>query len=461
MSTDQLSHALRNLVADVERGAKGPDAAELWGAGRRRRVGTVVLPAVVAACVAAVVAAVVWPSGVPQAVVPAERSGDVGASRLTAYPKTIAKPPFTQVTRAPSVTAALVPSGGSDRPPYAVSPEGEVTRVALPHSAFGLPDQAPSLSPDGRWVARGVVLTDLVRGETTPSEAEQTRLDRRWTPPQEPSWWSPDSRRVFVAAVNQGALRSDGVVVGVDGTTTEVPLVEGGLQATFAGWLDDDTLLALLDLGEGLTRLEVRTWSMGDPSWTSDDVVLSWSRDDSAELRALLSPDGSRLLLTAANIDAETNELARTWAMLFDPRSGARLGMPLTDGSLDVSKWAEGSAAGWEGWGCRPAWHDGLPIMTDRGVRGFVNPSGREGDDELVSVSSRYDQPCVAFAGNELRGTPVGNPALVWKERLWAWGLPVLGVTLAGLALWAWNRRHRGAWRQPPKRRPMIITQPF
>ncbi|MEO6019184.1 MAG: hypothetical protein ABIP45_02920 [Knoellia sp.] len=150
-----------------------------------------------------------------------------------------------------------------------------------------------------------------------------------------------------------------------------------------------------------------------------------------------------------------------TTAMMFDPRSGARLGMPLTTGVLDVANWSEGTAAGWEGWGCRPAWRDGLPVITDGGVKGFVNPTHRDGGSQLVPVSSRYGSPCVAFAGNELRGAPVGNAVLVWKERLWAWGLPLLGLALAGLGLWVWQRRNRGSWRQPPKRLPMMITQPF
>ena len=458
MSTDQLSAALRDLVADAERGVRPPEADDVWLVGRRRRVSAVAVRLTVAACLLAVVALVVWPAGPPRAVLPAVRLD--GTERLATYPDALAKPPFVHVTTTPGVTAALVPASGPAGRPYAVSPEGAVTRVSLPAGEVDVPGLRPSLSPDGRWAARGAVLTDLVSGVTVPDAQEQVRLDRRWTPADEASWWSPDSRRVFVAAHNQGAIRADGVVVGTDGSTMEVPLVEGGLQAIFAGWLDDDTLLALLDLGPGTTRLEMRTWTIGETSWTSTTAVVEWGTDEYSQLRALLSPDGERLLITGAVTD-ESNGLSGTAAMMFDPRSGARLGMPLADGSVDVSRWARGGFAEWEGWGCRPAWHEDLPVITDGGVKGFVNPTGRPGGGELVSVSSGYGRPCVAFAGNELRGSAVTNHALVWKERLWSWGLPLLGLTLLGLAAWAWNRRHRGSWRQPPRRRPAIITQPF
>ncbi|CAN7150925.1 hypothetical protein [Knoellia sp. LjRoot47] len=459
MSTNQLSTALRELVVDGERSLRAPDAGDLWAAGRRRRVTAAVVPLAVAACVVALVALVVWPSGPPRAALPAVRVD--GSQRLMSYPASIAKPPFVHVTAAPGVTAALVPSAGLVSQPYAVSPGGSVTQVEVSAGGVDVPDLQPALSPDGRWVARGLVLTDLVRGVTTPRPQDLARLERRWTPPQEPSWWSPDSHHAFMAAFNQGAPRSGGVVIGVDGTMSEVPLLEGGLQGVFAGWLDDDTLLALLDLGPGTTRLEVRTWTIGDPSWSATGAVLSWSEEEPTELRALLSPDGQRLLLTTAGTDDATNQLATTTAMMFDPRTGARLGMPTSDGTVDVAAWAEGSFAGWNGWGCRPAWRDGLPVITDGGVKGFVNTSGRPGDRELVSVSSGYGTPCVAFAGNELRGKAVTDHALVWKERLWSWGLPLLGLALVALGAWAWNRRHRGSWRQPPQRRPMIITQPF
>ncbi|HEX6888254.1 MAG TPA: hypothetical protein VF143_09120 [Candidatus Nanopelagicales bacterium] len=466
MSPDLLGTALRDLVYDAERDLAAPVAIDLWAAGRRRRVRAVAVPALVMACVATLVALTLWPAGAPRASVPAVQVDDGGTARLTAYPDVIAKPPSIPTTAAPGVTAALVPSGDAAST-YAASPAGVVRRLspsALPRSFF---EPAPSLSPDGRWMADGFALTDLVRGTSPTTPAALARMEQRWAPLQEPGWWSPSSRLLFIGTFNQGTPVASGVVIGLDGTTTEVPLVEGGLQATFAGWLDDRTLYALLDLGPGTTRLEVRTWSLGERAWKAPGTIISW-RDaiegDPEMLHALLSPDGQRLLLTAPVTNPDSDALDRTDAMMFDPRTGAQLGMPSADGSVDPSTWDQGSAVSWQGWGCRPAWHDGLPVRTDGDVSGFVDrPRGLvDGTShrELVAVSSGYGGACVAFAGNELRGTPVTNHLAVWQERLFAWGVPLLLLVVLGCGVW-WVLRRRNYPRRPPRRLPMIITQPF
>ena len=437
-------------------------AAELWAGGRRRRRTARLLPALAAACVVALVTLAVWPANGPQASVPAVRTDSDGTARLTAYPDVIAKPPFPPETATPGVTAALVPdrafpddlaepTGGTHV--FAISAAGAVRRVVLPLDGSGL-HRAPALSPDGRWVARGPVLTDLVTGAAVPGVAQQRQLGRDWGPSDQPGWWSPDSQRVFVGTFNQGQPQFGGLVLGTDGSTTEVPLVEGGLVPVFAGWLDDRTLLALLDLGPGTSRLEIRTWSPGDSTWRPGAVV-SWGVGDSElqQLRAQLSPDGSRLLLTTT--EGDVGQAVGTTAMMFDPRTGAQLGMPTSDGQLSATMWAPGSGLGWEGWGCRPAWRAGLPVSTDDGaVTAFWAPGG------LVSVSSGYGEPCVAFAGDELRGTPVTNHVAIWQERLWTWGLPILVVGLLVLAGWGLSRR-KHAPRKPIRRLRPIITQPF
>ncbi len=476
MSTDRLGAALHDLVDSMDEvaGVAPPEAAELWAGGRRRRRTARLLPALAAACVVALVALAVWPAGELQASVPAVQVDSDGAARLTAYPDVIAKPPFPPETARPGVTAALLPDPAfpdglaeatRGTHVYAVSPAGAVRRVVLPLDDSGL-HGAPALSPDGRWVARGPVLTDLVTGAAVPVPPQQERLALEWTPFDQPAWWSPDSRRVFVGAFDQDQPRFGGLVVGTDGSTTEVPLVEGGLVPVFAGWLDDRTVLALLDLGPDTSRLETRTWTLGDPTWRPGAVV-SWGVGDSElqQLRAQLSPDGSRLLLTTN--EGDIGQAVGTKAMMFDPRTGAQLGMPSDDGAVVASRWAPGSAVGWEGWGCRPAWREGLPVITDGQIRGFVDtdPNGLvdgRASFDLVSVSSAYGEPCVAFAGNELRGTPVTNHVALWQERFWTWGLPILGVGLVALALWGWSRHRRDRPpRKPIRRLRPIITQPF
>jgi len=461
MSTDHLHTALRELVADADRDAALPDPDALWVHGRRRRRASRIVPLVVVTCVAVLTAGLVWPLTTSGEAIPSVRVDD-GTVRLTAYPAVISKPPFIHDTRTPGITVAVVPGSGTDNSVYAVSPVGTVTRVALP-GGESVPAIGASLSPDGRWLARGPVLVDLETGASVPSSEEQASLAREWTPPDQPSWWSPDSQRAFVGAFDLGTPTSTGLVVGVDGSTLPVPLVEDGLVPVFAGWLDDTTLLALLDLGAGSSRLEVRTWTLGEPAWTTTGAVVSWSGESSdsegEQLRAHLSPDGSRLLVTAASdgIDGMPTGTRETKAMMFDPRTGTQLGMPMVDGELDPTKWAQGSFVGWEGWGCRAAWHEGLPVITD----GLVAVASSAQGDDLVSVSSDFGEACVAFAGDELRGASVKNRAAQWQERLWRWGLPVLGLVLVAGALWWWGRWRRGSWRERPPWLPSIPGRLF
>jgi hypothetical protein len=343
---------------------------------------------------------------------------------------------------------------------YAVSPVGALTRLPLPRDEWGF--GGPSLSPDGRWVSRGPVLTNLISGAAIPSRADQARLEDAWTPTVEPSWWSPDSRRVFVATFNQGVPRSAGLVVGIDGSITEVPLVAGGVAPNVAGWIDEASLLVFLDLGPGTSRLEGRTWRVGDDVWHVADADVEWSTVDELEapedeiVRASLSPDRSRVLLTRSVADPEPTGLQSTRAMMFDASTGAQIGMPDVDGLLDSASWAPGSYVEWGGWGCRPAWRHGGPVVTDGTIRTATASRG----GPLVAVSSGYGEPCVAFAGNELRGTPVTNHVALWQERLWTWGVPILGFAVVALGLWVWSRRQQDAWRERPRWLPAIFAPP-
>lgn len=465
MSTDQLGTALRDLVDEVEVALAPPPAADLWAGGRRRRRASRLAPLVAVACVAVFMALLVWPTGSPHASVPSVSVQD-GAVRLTSYPDVIAKPPSIRETTTPGVTAALIPGVDQLAPGYAVSPVGVVTRVRLPRDESGLNGE-PSLSPDGRWVARGPVLTNLVSGSTVPSTPEQVRLGRAWTPPEQPSWWSPDSGRVFVGAFNQGTARFAGIVVGTDGSVTQVPLPEENLVPLVAGWLDDDTLLAFLDVGPDEVRLQGRTWSIGEDAWQPTSATVPLVQGTEALPRRLqLSPDRTRLLVAREEVDLTGGSPDTTLAMMFDPLTGKVLGMPGDDGILSPSSWDHLSYAGWEGWGCRSAWRDGLPVITDGEVRGFVDTS-RDGvvdgkaEYGLVGVSSGFGQPCLSFAGDELRGAPVTNHVAVWQERLWNGGIPLLALALVVGVTWWWARRRKML---PPRRRPWlpaIITRPF
>ena len=127
--------------------------------------------------------------------------------------------------------------------------------------------------------------------------------------------------------------------------------------------------------------------------------------------------------------------------------------MPDADGTYPPGD-QSGAFTEWEGWGCRPAWRNGLPLSTDRGVR--TMGSG----DDLVTLSSRFEGACPVFAGDELSGVGVPNTMAVWEERAWVYGLPLLLVALVGLVVWRVSRR-RNRWRERPRWLPMIWSQRF
>ena len=440
MSPDRLGTALHDLVDDVENGVVTPIADELWAGGRRRRRTARVVPAVAAACVAALVTVALWPADAPRASAPAVTIDEDGYGRLTAYPSAIPKPPFVPSTARPGVTAAVVAQEGDTLTLYAVSPNGAPHRLLVP--AVGDATR-PALSPDGRWLSQGGVLSDLVGGTTMPTASVRAQLESTRAPASGPAWWSPDSRRVYVDGINEGTPRSTGYVVGTDGTVTEAPLLAGGVVPRVAGWIDRDTVLVFVGFADGTASLSGRTWRVGDPSWKESIVDVEWPSDgtldgsEMASVRTDLSPDGARLLLTRKITDSGTRVLEATQAALFDAQTGRPLGIPDAVGRFGPVPEAAGPYLEWGGWGCRPAWRNGLPVTTDDRIRQAVIALG----DDLVSVSGRYGSPCVAFAGNELRGTPEVDSTAVWQELLWVWGGRLLVLLGIGALVWWFTRR--------------------
>ena len=440
MSPDTLGSALRTLVDDVDDGAATPAADELWAGGRRRRRTARLVPLVAAACVAALVTVALWPADPSRASVPAVQIDGDGFSRLTAYPSAIPKPPFLPNTGSPGVSAAVVGDGSDSL--FAVSTSGAVTHLVLPDPPPGI-STPPSLSPDGRWLARGFLLTDLTRGATLPDLPVRQSLASTRVPSESPARWSPDSRRAYVDAPSRGEPKSSGLVVGTDGSISEAPLLASGAVPLVAGWVDKDTVLAFVGFADGTASLSGRTWRVGDPSWKESIVDVQWPSDgtlDGSELssvRTELSPDGTLLLLTRKLTDSGTGVLSSTQAALFDGQTGRPLGIPDAEGRLGPVPESTGPYLQWGGWGCRPAWRNGLPVTTDDRIRKALIAVG----DDLVSVSPRFGSPCVAFAGNDLRGTPAADKTAVWQERMWVWGGRLLVLLGIGAVVWWFTRR--------------------
>ena len=121
------------------------------GAARTARL----VPLVAAACVAALVTVALWPAGGPRASVPAVQLDD-GVVRLTGLPSQIPKPLLLAGTARPGVTAAVVAQEGDTLDLFSVSPSGTPHRLLVPDVQGAT---RPALSPDGRWLSQGAVLT--------------------------------------------------------------------------------------------------------------------------------------------------------------------------------------------------------------------------------------------------------------------------------------------------------------
>ena len=127
---------------------------------------------------------------------------------------------------------------------------------------------------------------------------------------------------------------------------------------------------------------------------------------------------------------------------MYDVRTGANAGPPDDESSGTDPTVFPHTSLTWDGWGCRPAGRLGEPVITD----GTVRTTAPAIDTGPVAVSSRYESPCVSFAGDELRGVGLRNSAAVWQERAWVWGTRLLvAVPLVLLAGWFLRRR---SWRE-------------
>jgi hypothetical protein len=449
MTDRDLLHArLETLVADRLRDdPPAPPADVLWRSGSRRRWRSRAGAAGVVAVVLLLILGAFLPlGGVPQAV-PATPPGQA----LPSYPENVAMPFSPRTTSTPGVAALALPgSNGDSAGVWAVGPRGGVAFVPVrdlgPSGPVLLPEeQHAALSPDGHWLATASALRDLTTGRVVGVATDSGRDLGSPQPPVPPSW-SPDSRRVVYHPSADPA--SEGLVVDVaTSSTVVVPAAGVGTALVVAGWRDAGTVVGVWR--NGADTYLVLTWTVGDESWTNGATVTWPGASSDAELRASVSPDGTQLLLVRR---VEAGDGSATEGQVFDTRTGALVGIPV-DGvpAADVG-WTPDSSLQWEGWGCRPAWRSGVPVVTDGSIRTMAPQPG----DELVNLSSAFGaDPCAAFAGDELQGRPVSNTAALWAERLRTWGLPVIGLVAVGFVLWWWSRR-RGGWNRPLARLPFI-----
>ena len=384
MSPDRLGTALRDLVDDVEQGVAPPVAGELWAGGRRRRRTARLVPVLAAACVAALVTLALWPGGAPSRLGAGGHGSTATAyARLTSYPSAIPKPPSIPGSAAPGITAAVLGDrDGYDRAVRRVTRRGGRVASTCPDPG----DVGASRGVARRTVAGAAVrvLTDLVRRGRGPVGDVRSRLQ---STPDACRGRQRGGRRTPAAststALNQGPPSSSGFVVGTDGSVTEAPLLSSDVSSRSSpGWLDDETVLALVRRRRGPTdRFGARTWTgrrrrrggspvptcTGPPGTGVVGASSTW-------VQAGLSPDATRLLVTRLVTDIETKTVQATEAMLFD----AAHRRPARDAHhrrrpADRVRSGRRRSLTWTGGGCRPAWRDELPVITDDGIRPAVD----------------------------------------------------------------------------------------
>lgn len=430
---DTLSRALDGLSTGlVGEDPPSPEPRPLWRRGVRQRWRERGVAAAVLAVAAALVAVGTLPLGGEPSTLPA--TGPDGLP--TSYPARVAMPFGTGATSAPGVSALALPAERDGRRVvWAVGPTGAVRRVLSGPARFdgAAPADADSvsLSPDGRWLASSGGVHDLVSGRVAAVELG-TRLRQVQNSLRGRPFWAPDSRRVYLPG--ESALPpSAGVVLdAVSGQAWVVPPPEGGPAAVSAGWRDTSSLVALWRTGPDTHR--VSTWTVGDDGWREGPTITWAGPTTDTPLAAAVSP-GGRSVLLLDQVEGADGSGPRTRAGLFDLGTGASAGSPTE----------------WSGWGCRPAWRDGVPVATDD--LAFRLAGG--GSDPLVRVSSALGADgCPAVAGDVLRGRPVAASGAVWAERARSWGVPLGVLVTLGLALW-WSGRGR-RWMRPTGRLPFV-----
>lgn len=408
--SDNLRSALHDLAdqrADGIEFRPPPANDRLWQAGvaRRRRDRALTGLAATALVATLVGLLTIW-SATPGQLIPAGQPAATGQM----YPEYVAKPlRIRGIDDDPGPRVAAISRGAEDTV-YLVAQDGSVASYT-PSPGPG----APSLSPDGQWLARGFDVVDLMTGAPLDYDGRGGITVER-TLAEWPGLWTSSSERVFIYSFNQGNAESMGYVVDVEtGATTAVPVIESGLDVRggMAGWLDDRTLAAF---GlSGPDELIGWTWRLGDSEWSPTGVRYRFDGtvDDPAISSVALSPDRATLLLTVAGVPSSA-----TQTVSLDATTGQPI-ETLVSGPLRTAQIRQ----------CRPAWSDGQPVFFhDRAARVVT-----EGEP-LIEVSRWFRAECLALAGNELRGEPFDSTAARAWEGVQRYGGPVLMLLAVALA---------------------------
>ena len=386
---DLLAEVPAYVVAD-------PHAAWAVGVRRRalRRVGVA----------GAVAGAVVLLAGLVTVLPSANDVQPAGDPDSTGYPAHIDKPWLLRdLPDQPGRLSAVVEDGEATW--LAAAADGRVWRVPQDDPIDSFP---PALSDDGRMIGyldghTTFVLRDLLTGEetrfdqVTDNAVVRSRRDAYWSTGQAPSFWSPDGTKLVVRGGKWvGGEHVRGVVLGTDGTLTEISRVHGSQ----VGWLDDDTL-GWLD-GDRLVATDLA----GDVERSVPVGISERAGRGISQWSGTLSPDRSRLAIVLSN------------------RGGTIVTASTADGTV-LSR----ENAGADSY-CSPSWAGDRPAFFQDG--GLDTTTG----DRTIVVDPSIGATCVLTAGKALSGPRherFGDRLFRDTWLSWHWqevGLGALGVLL-------------------------------
>ena len=401
MST-HLGQELAALVEPVGHDT-GPDTAELWRLGRRRRRWAVVRTTCVAAIVAALVALVVWPGTWQGSAVPA----DASPSRQRTYPSVVPQQHFpgSMLTAHRPMTAAYV----SGQSLYAVDDRGRLWRAP----------QAPgerwraAVSADGRFVSDGWDVYDTVTG----ARARLGTGDGVGAVRRSGVDWAPDSAHVAVVQDDAGVQTA---WVGTpQGDLQRAPALPAGESSApvdlMLAWLDSSRLLVVMPAPQRAddsetTHLMAFAWTVASSgTW---DLLGTLTLPKGVALDYLgtsqvsVSPDGGVLAVTTTN---SLGSSALTWPMptLGSETTNAHTVEGATDLSVDGLSWR------------------GDDLVVSRGGETRVARTG-----ELLSTIGTGSGRPVSWRAGAFDDAPYYNSAAVWQDRLFGWAL-LLGILTA------------------------------
>lgn len=406
MSTS-LGHELAALVGDVDPG-RGPDTADLWRTGRRRRLWSALRTTAVVAAVAVLVALVLAPGTWQGSAVPA--GPDPGRART--HPSVIPQPHF-----ASSLLEAHRPMSAAfldDQSAYAVDDTGRSWRAP---SAPG-PRTAVAVSPDGRYVSDGWSVFDAVAGSSR-------RFDEVAGVPsagRAATAWSPDSRHVAVLSDASDGTSTHVLVCGPDGTAVDTPVLPAGVDPrlfpTPVTWLGPSRLLALVEAqpqaaDPEVTQLLAFTWTLGAGTWDP--------------FGTLTLPAGASLDYLASSV-VSVSPGGRTLALAVDVEDGPRGGSTVltwptasvTDAAVVPTRSIPLATAVVEG----ITWR-GEDLVVSRGGETRLAAS-----QVLLSSSGSGSGRPISWRAGAFDDPAYYNTAAVWQDRLFVWAVLIGILTL-------------------------------